>query len=275
MKEFEGKTAVITGGASGIGRAIAERCAKEGMNIVLADIEEKALTDTKKELETKGASVYAIKTDVSRINELETLADRTIENFGQVHLLFNNAGVGASGAIWECSLDDWKWVLDVNLWGVIHGVHVFTPLMIKQNTECHIVNTASTAGLDYNSYMGPYGVSKFGIVTLSESLYLELKDIGSKVNVSVLCPGFVKTRLDDSDRNRPSGYTTADALSKGALEKLELLNSSLDAGMSPTLVADIVFDAIKEEKLYILTHKDWIPEIEKRMKNIINERNPV
>ncbi len=275
MKEFEGKTAVITGGASGIGRAIAERCAKEGMNIVLADIEEKALTDTKKELETKGASVYAIKTDVSKINELETLADRTIENFGQVHLLFNNAGVGAPGAIWECSLDDWKWVLDVNLWGVINGVHVFTPLMIKQNTEGHIVNTASTAGLDYNSYMGPYGVSKFGIVTLSESLYLELKDIGSKVNVSVLCPGFVKTRLDDSDRNRPIGYTTADALSKGALEKLELLNSSLDAGMSPTLVADIVFDAIKEEKLYILTHKDWIPEIEKRMKNIINERNPV
>jgi len=275
MKEFEGKTAVITGGASGIGRVIAERCLKEDMNIVLADIEEKALTKAKNELETMGGSVLAIKTDVSKLQDIEKLAEKTMESFEQVHLLFNNAGVGAPGAVWECSLDDWKWVIDVNLWGVIYGVHVFTPLMIKQNTECHIVNTASTAGLDYNAYMGPYGVSKYGIVSLSESLYLELKDIGSKVSVSVLCPGFVKTRLDSSDRNRPVGYKTSGVLSQGALAKLELLNSSLGNGMSPSMVADLTFEAIKEEKLYILTHKDSIPEIETRMKNILNEKNPI
>ena len=275
MKEFMGKTAVVTGAASGIGRAIAEKCAKEGMKIVLADIEEKALANTKEELEAIGAPVLAIKTDVSKIHDIETLAEKTIKRFGEAHLLFNNAGVGAPGTIWECSLDNWKWVLDVNLWGVIYGVHVFTPLMLKQNTECHIVNTASTAGLGYNMYMGPYGVSKYGIVTLSESLYLELKERGSKVNVSVLCPGFVKTRLDKSDRNRPSGYKSADFISKEALEMLEYLDSGLIDGMFPAKVADIVFDGIKDEQLYILTHKDWNPEIEKRMNNIIKERNPL
>jgi NAD(P)-dependent dehydrogenase (short-subunit alcohol dehydrogenase family) len=275
MKEFKDKVAVITGGASGIGRALADRCAQEGMNIVLADIEEDALVTAKSELEATGVSALAVQTDVSQAEDIETLAEKTIEKFGHVHLLFNNAGVGAPGAAWECSLDDWKWVLDVNLWGVIYGVHVFTPLMIKQDTECHIVNTASTAGLGYTTYMGPYGVSKYGIVALSESLYLELKDIESKVNVSVLCPGFVKTRLDKSDRNRPVGYKSVDSLSKGALEMIEFLNSSLGSGMSPERVSDMVFDAIKEERLYILTHKDWIPEIEKRMKNVINERNPL
>jgi NAD(P)-dependent dehydrogenase (short-subunit alcohol dehydrogenase family) len=274
LKEFRGKAAVITGGASGIGYALAEKCVDEGMNIVLADIEEKALAKAEKELIAKGGSVQAIKTDVSNLKDIENLAKIALDSFEQVHLLFNNAGVGAPGAVWECSLDDWRWVLNVNLWGVIYGVHVFTPLMIEQDVPCHIVNTASTAGLDYNAYMGVYGVSKYGVVSLSESLYLELKDVGSKVSVSVLCPGFVKTRLDTSDRNRPLSYESG-SLSKGALEKLDYINSGLGEGMSPGLVADITFDAIREKRLYILTHKDWIPEVETRMKNIINEKNPL
>jgi short-subunit dehydrogenase len=274
MKAFRGKTAVITGGASGIGYALAEKCLDEGMNVVLADIEEKALEKAENELMVKGGSVLAVKTDVSNLKNVENLAKKTLDSYGQVHLLFNNAGVGAPGAVWECSLDDWRWVLDVNLWGVIHGVHVFTPLMIEQDVTCYIVNTASTAGLDYNPYNGVYGVSKYGVVSLSESLYLELKDIESKVSVSVLCPGFVKTRLDNSDRNRPVGYESS-SLSKGAQEKLELLDSSLGEGMSPSLVAEMTFDAIREERLYILTHKDWIPEVEIRVKNIINEKNPL
>ena len=275
MKEFEGKTAVITGGASGIGLAIAERCVNEGMNIVLADIEEKALAKANSELQNAGASVLTVKTDVSKAHDVEELAKKTIETFGQVHLLFNNAGVGCPGWIWEHSVNDWKWVLGVNLWGVIHGIRVFTPLMIEQNTECHIVNSASIAGLKYNTYMGPYSVSKFGIVSLSESLYLELMELGSKVKVSVLCPGFVKTRMGDSVRNRPVGLMDpARSVSAKGLEKMQSLMSRAKAGMSSENVGESVFQAIKEERFYIITHKESFADIEKRMNCILQERNP-
>ena len=275
MKEFDGKTAVITGGASGIGRAIAERCVKEGINIVLADIEEQALTNAKAELETTGASIIAVKTDVSKAEDIEALADKTIETFGEVHLLFNNAGVGCPGSIWEHTVNDWKWVLGVNLWGVIHGVRVFTPLMLEQNTECHIVNSASIAGLKYNTFMGPYSVSKFGIVSLSESLYLELMELDSKVKVSVLCPGFVNTRMGDSVRNRPVGLMDpVGSVSAKGLEKMRSLMSMANAGMSSEKVAEMVFQAINEERFYIITHEDSFDDIENRMNCILQERNP-
>jgi len=275
MREFYGKTAVITGGASGIGLAIAERCAKEGMNIVLADIEKKALAEAKTELEKTGVKVLAIRTDVSKAEDIEILANKTLEEFGQIHLLFNNAGVGSPGTTWELSLNDWKWVLDVNLWGVIHGVRVFTPLMLKQNTMCHIVNTASMAGLGYYPYMGNYAVSKFGIVSLSESLFFELQDLGSKIRVSVLCPSFVKTRLVDAGRNRPIGVESSSSMSLEALERMKYMDNALEkSSMSAEKVADIVFQAIKEERFYIITHKDSFAEIENRMNNILQERKP-
>lgn len=277
MKEFKDKVAVITGAASGIGRAIAERCAQEGMNLVIADIEEDTLNTAKEELQASGVSVIAIKTDVSKAEEVATLAKETIAGYGQVHLLFNNAGVGTTSTLWECPLDQWKWVLGVNLWGVIHGVHAFTPLMLKQDTECHIVNTASIAGLDYSTYLGPYNVSKHGVVTLSESLHLELMDIGSKVKVSVLCPGIVKTRILDSERNRPSWYTeSSDVISSGALSKREILEDAMSGedSLSSEEVADMAFEAIREERFYVITHRSTFSDIEVRMKNILQERNP-
>lgn len=277
MKDFKDKVAVVTGAASGIGRAIADRCAKEGMNIVIADIEENPLNTAKEELQATGASVTAIKTDVSKAEDVETLAKETIETFGEVHLLFNNAGVGTTSTIWECSLDQWRWVLGVNLWGVIHGVRYFTPLMLKQDTECHIVNTASIAGLDYSTYMGPYNVSKHGVVTLSESLHLELMDVGSKVKVSVLCPSIVKTRILDSERNRPSWYAeSSDVVSSEALSKRQVLEDAMSGqdSLSSEEVADVVFKAIREEKFYIITHKGTFSDIEARMNNILQERNP-
>ena len=277
MKDFKDKVAVVTGAASGIGRAIADRCAKEGMNIVIADIEENPLNTAKEELQATGASVTAIKTDVSKAEDVETLAKETIETFGEVHLLFNNAGVGTTSTIWECSPDQWRWVLGVNLWGVIHGVRVFTPLMLKQNTECHIVNTASIAGLDYNTYMGPYGVSKYGVVTLSESLHLELADIDSKIKVSVLCPGIVKTRIIESPRNRPPWYVeSSDIVSSEALSKLQVLEDAMSGQDSLTSeeVADKTFKAIREERFYVITHRSTFADIETRMNNILQERNP-
>src|SRR5947209_9479118 len=168
MKDFQGKVAVVTGAASGIGRALAEKSAQEGMKVVLADVEESALRQAEEELKTSGAEVVAVRTDVSQAQEVEALAQQAFATFGAVHLLFNNAGVGAGTTVWESSLADWQWLLGVNLWGVIHGVHFFVPRMLAQDSEGHIVNTASSAGLVASSGLGMYTVSKHGVVTLSE-----------------------------------------------------------------------------------------------------------
>lgn len=171
MKDFRGKVAVVTGAASGIGRALAWRAAKEGMKVVLADCEKSALASAADELKAADFTVHAVRTDVSRAVEVETLAKETLKAFGAVHLLFNNAGVGVGTAVWEGTLSDWQWVLGVNLWGVIHGVRSFVPVMLDQKTECHIVNTASIAGLVPQPGMGIYSVTKHGVVALSEALY--------------------------------------------------------------------------------------------------------
>src|SRR5438132_4651738 len=197
MKEFQGKVAVVTGAASGIGRGLAERCAQEGMKVVLADIEEQALMRACQELKAAGAQVLAVQTDVSKILDMEALAQKTIATYGAVHLLFNNAGVGAGTIIWESTLADWEWTLGVNLWGVIHGIRTFVPLMLEQDTEGHIVNTASVAGLTSGPDLGIYKVTKQGVVTLCETLYHELAHRGAKVKVSVLCPVFDKTQIND------------------------------------------------------------------------------
>ena len=188
MKEFKGKVAVITGGASGIGRGIAERCVREGMRVVLADIDEADLSKAETELRAAGGDVLAVRTDVSKRSEVEVLARRSFQAFGDVHCCSTTPG-SLRWAAWEATWNDWEWVIGVNLWGVIHGVKVFTPLMMEQKTECHIVNTASTAGLIAAGFSAPYAVTKHAVVALSENLYLTLQYRKSLVNISVLCPG--------------------------------------------------------------------------------------
>jgi NAD(P)-dependent dehydrogenase (short-subunit alcohol dehydrogenase family) len=275
MKEFKGKVAVITGAASGIGRGIAERCVSEGMNVVLADIEEASLTKAETELKTTGARVLGVRTDVSKRNDVELLARRALDAFGQVHLLFNNAGVAAGGAPWEATWNDWEWVIGVNLWGVIHGVKVFTPLMVAQNTECHIINTASTAGLIASGASAPYGVTKHAVVALSEGLYLTLQQRNSLVKVSVLCPGLVRTNIMNAERNRPAELRNeAAAMTPERQAGLAAFAAAIEASMLPLQVADVVVDAIRKEQFYILPHPEWIEAIQLRTDKLLRMENP-
>jgi NAD(P)-dependent dehydrogenase (short-subunit alcohol dehydrogenase family) len=272
MQEFQDKVAVVTGAASGIGRAIAERCGQEGMKVVLADVEKPALAQAAAEMKAAGADVLAVLTDVSKSNDVEALAERTLDAFGAVHLLCNNAGVVTpSVPIWENTLNDWKWVIGVNLWGVIHGVRVFVPIMLEQGTECHIVNTASAAGLQSMPGFGTYAATKHAVVSLSETLQIQLAEIDANINVSVLCPGMVRTRIADSQRNRPKSLRNA-GVEEAAMS--EEICQALDAGMSPERVAGSVFDAIREESFYILTHPETKQEVRMRMDGILQERNP-
>jgi len=255
MKEFNDKVAVITGGASGIGRALADRCAKEGMKIVLADIEATALEQAERELEAAGAQVLQVRTDVSKADDVELLARKTIDEFGAVHLLFNNAGVGAGGTVWNSTLADWQWVLGVNLWGIIHGVRTFVPIMLAQDTECHIVNTSSLAGLLPYHPSSPYQVSKFAVVGLSENMYNSLKQINSKIHVSVLCPGWVKTRIMDSGRNRPAELQNKPGevpITPDDDVVIQSMVESMEAGILPFEVANEVFNCIEKQQFYII-----------------------
>jgi NAD(P)-dependent dehydrogenase (short-subunit alcohol dehydrogenase family) len=278
MKEFKDKVAVITGAASGIGRGLAERCAQESMKVILADVEEEALAQAKKELMESGASTVAVLTDVSKYSDVKALAQKTMDTYGAVHFLCNNAGVGAGTTVWESTMEDWKWVVGVNLWGVIHGIHVFVPIMLEQDTECHIVNTASMAGLlPYHMRSATYQVTKHGVVALTEQLYHELAFRGAKIKVSVLCPGWVNTRLMDSDRNRPPELCNeqVEITTCPEIEAVdEKMRQDIQDGLSPKQVADMVFDAIRDNKYYILTHPDWKPLVEIRMENILQECNP-
>ena len=277
MKEFKGKVAVVTGSASGIGRAIAEKCAQVGMNVVLADINKEGLLSTESELLSKGARVLAVPTDVSKAKDIENLATKTLEHFGKVHLLVNNAAVYTTGTIWESTLSDWNWVLGVNLFGVINGIRTFLPIMFEQNTEAHVVNVSSMTGLTRSSIIGTYTVSKHGIVALSETLYYELSERDSKVKVSVLCPGTVNTPVAEAARKRL--YQMRDVPGERKMtprdERLiEQLSQIFSEGMDPEEVAERVFEAIREEKFYILTHPDQKSRVQRRMEAILEERNP-
>lgn len=266
---------MITGAASGIGRAIAERCVSEGMKVVLADIEEASLATAETELKTRGGTVLGVRMDVSQRGDVELLARRALDEFGQVHLLFNNAGVGAGGTAWEATWNDWEWVIGVNLWGVIHGVKVFTPLMLEQNTECHIVNTSSTAGLVVGGGMAPYSVTKHGVVALSESLYLTLQQQKSLVKVSVLCPGLVRTNIADCERNRPARLKNEPVtLSPEMQAGLAAFRAAIEASMPPHQVADVVFHAIEKEQFYILSHPEWIEAVQLRTDKLLRMENP-
>ena len=275
MKEFKGKVAVVTGAASGIGRAIAGRCVSEGMKVVLADIDDANLAVTEAELKHLGGTVLGVTTDVSKRSDVEQLARRTLDAFGQVHLLANNAGVGAGGSAWEATWNDWEWVIGVNLWGVIHGVKVFTPLMLAGNAECHIVNTASAAGLIVGGGSAPYATTKHAVVALSESLYLALQQRNALVKVSVLCPGLVRTNIANSDDHRPANLKNEPVeMSPERRAGLEAFRKFLEASMPPAKVADIVFDAIKNEQFYILTHPEWLEVVRMRTDNLLQMQNP-
>lgn len=275
MKELNNRVAVVTGAASGIGRAMAERFGAAGMQVVLADIEADALSKAEHEMQTQGATVLSVVTDVSKAAEIETLAQKTLAAFGGVHILCNNAGVGSGGFSWSQPLADWEWVMGVNLWSVVYGVRTFVPIMLEQKNEGHIVNTASMAGLVSSPLMSVYDVTKHSVVTLSESLHHELAMQGAQVKVSVLCPGFVKTNIIDSERNRPGEFQTPrKELDEAGQAINQAFRQMIDQGMPPAEVAEKVFAAIQDEKFYIFPHPELLNVVRLRMEDILEQRNP-
>jgi len=277
MKEFKDKVAVITGAANGIGFGIAERCAQLGMKVVLAGINTETLATAEEKLKPSGASLLSVKTDVSKREDVEGLAQKTLDTFGAIHLLVNNAGVGAGTSIWESTWEDWEWVVDVNLWGVIHGVKVFTPIMLGQDDESHIVNVASVSGLLPSYPVAPYHVTKQAVIGLTENLYYSLGRQKSKVKVTLLCPGWVKTLILKSDRNRPpelKNQTNPIRNDPEAMQSYRKMQESLEAGMSIEELADRLFKAIESDQLYVLTDQKYLPRIRERMENILGQKNP-
>lgn len=278
MQNFQGKVAVITGAASGIGRALTERCLAEGMNVVMADIEESVLTKVSAELQANtNNKVIPVVTDVSRESELQNVLRETLENFNAVHLLFNNAGVGGGGNAWTATQNDWDWVLGVNLWSVIQGLRIFVPQMISQNEPCHIVNTASVAGLLGGTTNALYSVTKHGVVALTENLFGDLKSENTQIGCSVLCPGFVNTNIFDSGRNRPDTLkdsTEPVVISAEDEERIAMFREILRQGKQPADIAEAVFDGIRNDRLYILSHDHFNDMIRQRASNITQGNNP-
>jgi NAD(P)-dependent dehydrogenase (short-subunit alcohol dehydrogenase family) len=271
MQEFRDRVAVVTGAASGMGRAMADRFAAEGMKVVLADVEEAPLAHAERVLTDAGADVIAVHADVSSLADVQGLAQKALDAFGAVHVLCNNAGVGAGGFSWEQTEADWQWVLGVNLWGVIHGIRTFVPIMLEQDSEGHIVNTASVAGLIASPLLSSYSVSKFGVVALSETLHMELALRESKIKVSVLCPGLVNTRITDSGRNRPDALRNPDQPAASSSDFRERLERE---GLPPSDVARQVFEAIRDERFYILTDEKFDDVIRTRMEDVLARRQP-
>jgi NAD(P)-dependent dehydrogenase (short-subunit alcohol dehydrogenase family) len=279
MKIFKNKVAVITGGASGIGWGLAERCADEGMKIVIADIEEPALERAEKTLKAGGVEVLAIRTDVSKLKDIEALAQKTLEAYGGVHLLFNNAGVQTSksltGPVWENTMADWEWMIGVNLMGVVHGVKVFMPIMEGQKTECHIVNTSSMGGLLAEPQLVIYSAVKAAVIKLSEGMYLQLKEKNSPIGVSVLLPAFVKTRFGEAERNRPEEFANPPELKKAETKQSVVGQFTKSVSrLTPEESADIVFKAIRGGVFYIFTDPLVQELFRQRAENILKGKNP-
>lgn len=277
MKDVHGKVAVVTGAASGIGRGMAEAFCAAGMKVVLSDVEEPALEATASALRAAGNDVHAVRTDVSKLEQVEHLARETVRKYGAVHVLCNNAGIGLKGGVasWEATIDDWTWILKVNLMGVMYGQRAFLPIMLQQDCEAHIVNTASLAGLVAGADT-LYGVTKAAVVRLTEGTFLELQNRQAKVGMSVLCPGFVDTHIMQADRNRPAELsdtiTAADTPFSTVFR--EWFAQQLKEGLSPRAVGDQVLAAILENRFYVLTHPDWNYNITDRMQRIISGERP-
>jgi NAD(P)-dependent dehydrogenase (short-subunit alcohol dehydrogenase family) len=278
MQHLAGKVAVVTGGASGIGLAMARRFAAEGMRIVLADIERPVLARAGEDLAWSGADVITVQTDVSLAGDVAALAATTLEHFGDVHLVCNNAGVGSRGLpIAELPLEDFAWVVSVNLFGVIHGIQSFLP-HLRANGVGHIVNTASISGLYHLPRMGPYNASKAAVIALSETLRFELEAEGSGVGVSVLCPSWVRTNITTSDRNRPErfAYTLGtEQMAQAAEYKAGRRQQLATIAIDPAEVAAQVCDAVRADRFYVLTHPESVALFEERARRIVTGKNPV
>ena len=273
MKPLKGKIAAVTGAASGLGRSMALAFAAEGMDLALADVDEKGLKETEEAATRCGVRTLRMPVDVSKAADVDAFAERTLKELKAIHLVCNNAGVSPLGAVWEASVADWQWILGVNLWGVIHGIRAFTPHLVAQN-EGHIVNTASVAGLISPPGSGAYNVTKHAVVTLSESLYHDLRERKSAVGVSVLCPAYVPTGIVDSERNRPKDLPVSEK-SKETLAREAMLRKAVASGkVSADQVAQAVVAAVKEERFYILTHARIKGAIQARMEDILEERAP-
>jgi NAD(P)-dependent dehydrogenase (short-subunit alcohol dehydrogenase family) len=280
MKQFEGRVAVITGAGSGLGREFANTAAALGMKLVIADVDAAALERASDELQAGGAEVLAMVADVRICSHVEELADAAMIRFHAVHLVFNNAGVGAGGLIWENSEADWQWVLGVNLWGVIHGIRIFTPLMLAcarrdPGYEGHIVNTSSMAGLLNAPAMGVYNVSKHAVVSLSESLHHDLRLVDAPIQASVLCPYFVPTGIGHSEVHRPHELRHDGAPTPSQQAAHALINKAVDAGkVSAAEVARITFDGVREGRFYIYTHPQALAGVAERFDAILHSKPP-
>jgi NAD(P)-dependent dehydrogenase (short-subunit alcohol dehydrogenase family) len=269
MKELKGKVAVVTGAGSGLGRAMALAFAREGMRVALADVDDKGMQETL----SLGVDGFAMQVDVSKAAEVEALAAATGEKLGDAFLVCNNAGVSPLGAVWESTAADWRWILGVNLWGVIHGVRAFAPRLIERNAG-HIVNTASVAGLISPPGSGAYNVTKHAVVALSETLHHDLRERGSAVGVSVLCPAYVPTGIVDSERNRPKDLPPSEKSAETVKKEMMMRKAVASGRQSADDVARAVVAAVKEERFYILTHPRIKGAIQARMQDILEERSP-
>ncbi len=279
ITDFKNKTAVLTGAGSGFGLECARIAAKLGMNVVLVDVQQDALDAAAAELQALGAEVMASKVDVASAREMEVLADAVEQRFGAPHLVFNNAGVGSGGLIWENTVKDWEWVMGVNVMGVVHGVRLFTPMMLaaaKKDPawQGHIVNTASMAGLLAPPNMGVYNVSKHAVVAFSETLYQDLSLVTDQISASVLCPFFVATGISQSQRNRPADLRGSKP-TKSQLVGQAMTSKAVDSGkVSAADVAQLVFDAVAKNQFYIYSHPKAIKSVQTRLEDILQARNP-
>lgn len=279
ISDFAGKVAVLTGAGSGFGLACARRAAQLGMKLVLVDVQKDALDASQAQMQALGAEVMARLVDVSNEGQMQALANDVQQKFGAPHFVFNNAGVGAGGLVWENTVADWEWLLGVNLWGVVHGVRLFTPMMLEAASkdpefQGHIVNTASMAGLLTPPNMGIYNVTKHAVVALTETLYQDLKLVSDQISASVLCPYFVPTGISQSHRNRPS-QLKADKPTKSQLIGQAMSDKAVGSGkVSAADVAKMVFDAIEQNQFYIYSHPKALGNVQHRMEAIVQGHNP-
>ena len=280
MKNFKGGTAVITGAGSGFGLEASRIGAGLGMNIVMADVQQDALDKAVAEIEALGAQVLSFRLDVAKASEVEALGAATFKRFGAPNFVFNNAGVGAGGLIWETTLKDWEWVVGVNLMGVAHGIRVFTPLMLEAAArdaayEGHIVNTASMAGLLNAPNMGVYNATKSAVVAMSETLYQDLRLVTTQIGASVLCPFFVPTGITQSHRNRPAELQDGSKPTRSQLIGKAMSEKAVSSGkVTAAQVAQWVFDAVAENRFYVYSHPRSLGSVQVRMEDIMTPRNP-
>ena len=280
ITNFKGKTAVLTGAGSGFGLECARMGSRLGMNLVLVDVQQDALDQASAEMQAAGAEVASFRLDVSSADQMQAMSQSVFERFGAPHFVFNNAGVGSGGLIWENSVKDWEWVLGVNLWGVIHGVRLFTPMMLEAaatdpSWQGHIVNTASMAGLLNPPNMGVYNVSKHAVVSLSETLYQDLRLVSDQVGASVLCPYFVPTGISQSHRNRPAGLD-AEKPTRSQLIGQAMTDKAVGSGkVTAAEVAQKVFDAMATDQFYIFSHPKALGNVQSRMECIVQQANPM